>query len=50
MSKRPASFRQEVGHAGDLIERCTDESLRLLEACLTPQGILAARPGAAAAA
>jgi hypothetical protein len=50
MSKRPASFRQEVGHAGDLIERCTDESLRLLEACLTPQGILAARPGAAAEA
>jgi len=36
--------------ADSLIDRCAAESLRLLEANLTPQGILAATPGRAAQA
>ena len=41
---------EAVAPAGDigLLERCTDECLRLLAGNLTPRGILAARRGAAA--
>ncbi len=42
--------KRTADDADALIERCTHESLQLLEACLTPQGILAARRSAAAEA
>ncbi|MGE5336464.1 MAG: amylo-alpha-1,6-glucosidase [Gemmatimonadota bacterium] len=49
MNRNPDA-QQPAAAADDLVERCTRESLRLLEDNLTPRGVLAARRGAAAEA
>jgi len=49
MTNRRA-VRADAAREGELVEHCARESLRLLEENLSPQGILAARRGAAAEA
>lgn len=50
MRSSSASSNAGAAAAGEITRRCADEALRLLQSNLVPQGILAARPSAAAEA